>query len=238
MIYKLVHFIAVVLLSFILYSCIKKDDDLASQDCPANCTVITGRFVTDAGQTGIGGIPLTVEWVQRAGIIGGQIRRKATTSTKANGSYELRFLLRDDELLDGYFRITYSADSKRFITEKNSVAYSSYELTRDTVVVSNWLLPRKAFLRLELPGSAPTVPNDYFASTVSFINGSFTSIGQVGNYGIVCTWAGTTKVFDIEVAANQRVVIENRRVKNGIRVIDTDTLQLTPGSRSTYRTAF
>ena len=94
------HLLLPVLLLLLLGGCISHDDDFISKYCPGSCTVIQGRLTTEDGTQPMAGVKLNVYWRSDQSYLqfGYSERRKAVAITDANGNYELRFLLCDDEL--------------------------------------------------------------------------------------------------------------------------------------------
>ncbi|WP_245539638.1 hypothetical protein [Pontibacter roseus] len=72
--------------------------------------------------------------------MGGATRKKAVTYTDAQGNYTLRFLLRDDEMEDGYVVINPQVTN---CPNPECYAYTLYwdELKRDTTYTYNIELP-------------------------------------------------------------------------------------------------
>src|SRR5258706_17935 len=88
------------------FSCIKRENDLISQACSSNCTVVSGQFITNGGKSPLANMPLTLYWrIVQPELGGGINREKATTKTDANGNFRMAFLTRDDELNNGNFLI-------------------------------------------------------------------------------------------------------------------------------------
>ncbi|KAA9338697.1 hypothetical protein F0P96_07705 [Hymenobacter busanensis] len=219
-------------IALLLFTGCRKENQVEPA-CGGSCTVIKGRFVTDNGAQPISKLPVEIKWIKSTGIIGGTIRRKAATKTDASGYYELRFYVKDDELTDGHFAVQYAGNSADYVLDRENKGASFLDLTRDTVITSDWLLPRKAYIDFELTNPTSTPSPYYGYTTFSFANGSFPRQGRFG-YGVVVTWhdPGTTRV---EVAANQLIDIETLTTKNGVRVVTHDTIRLRPGSHYTHR---
>src|SRR5690606_24436702 len=91
----------------IFISCSKEEDDLISQNCETNCTEIVGKIMTDNGTVPISNLKLTVKWDNIPHLGSGTIRTKATTKTDSQGNFYLKFFIRDDELEEGGFRLSY-----------------------------------------------------------------------------------------------------------------------------------
>lgn len=210
--------------------------EIAEPACAGHCTTVTGRFTTDNRTAPIAGLPLRLEWVNRTGVFHAEVRTKARAVTDAQGNYRLSFYLKDDELRDGYFEITYSADASRFIVDRDSKGASWLELTRDTAIISNWLLPRRAFVHPEISNPAQVVGN--YWGQYSFANSDYGYQGRF-TYGVVFRFgADTMPLADIEVAANQPVDLQTDKVRNGVRIITHDTIRLQPGATYVHRVSY
>lgn len=218
-----------------------REEDSVEAVCSASCTVITGRFTTDGGRTGLANVPLELEWVNFNGVAGATVHRKARATTDANGNYTLRFHISDNELNDGVYKLHYRVDTKSYITDRDSqgLGVLGADIKRDTVITSNWLLPRKAYLHLEVTN--PVQASEYFAAEYGFRLGNFSTIGRF-NYGIVSMLYSpgrpTTATADVEIAANQPVELKVDKTKGGQRSIQRDTIQLTPGARYVHRITY
>lgn len=121
----------------LLFGCNTLEDDYISKYCPGSCTVIKGQ-VTQANNAPAAGISLMLIW--QDGYLPGSVttRKKAAVTTDENGNYELRFLLRDDELSNGRIRILSDVplepcDGCPADSEGNST-YINSELKRDTTL--------------------------------------------------------------------------------------------------------
>ncbi len=85
----------------------KEEDDYISKYCPGSCTEVTGRVLRSNGQP-LANVQLSATWQDGGGTFkggGGTRRKKAVAYTDAQGNYTLRFLVRDNEINWGYFKI-------------------------------------------------------------------------------------------------------------------------------------
>lgn len=216
--------------------------------CDGTCAVITGRFLTDGGQRGIAGVALKLDWVERSYIIGGDVHHKATTTTDADGKYTLRFRVSDDERNTyGSYRMSYTANANEFIVyaaADNGLRLRSDGLRPDTVITSDWLLPRKAYLHYEVTNPAQVQGNVQLSYL--FQQGEFTGTGYLNlasqrflydNDGHNAP-PNSPPVGDVFIAANQPVVLQVFKVKNGVQITERDTIQLAAGDRYTQRITY
>jgi len=209
----------------------KKDDKV--ETCPGSCTVITGRLLTAGGTTPLARVPLTVKWLNRVSLFGGDVRTKATATTNADGWYTLRFFVRDDELHQGYFKVDYSVDKSKYYDLGSDFAFM--ELPRDTTIVQDYLIPRKAYVELVLTNPGALTAADSFWSNFSSRSGLFPGTSTAGP---AVSWPLQGQSSRVEVAGDQPVVVENLRNKAGVRVVTYDTLRIPAGTTQPYTVTF
>jgi hypothetical protein len=202
--------------------------------CSDRCTTISGRFTIDNRNVPIAGLPVRISWVKRTGTLYSQIRTKARTTTSVQGDYRLNFYLRDEELTDGYFVIEYSADVGEYVLERDQTGAKWQKLSRDTVIISNWLLPRKAFVHPAITNAIQIV-GDYWGE-YSFATGGYQGAGRF-NYAEVFTF-NNLPVSDIQVAANQPVDLKTYKRVNGQLMTMHDTVTLAPGTTYVHRVTY
>ena len=126
----------------LLTGCVKEEDDYISKYCPGSCTEVSGRVLQAANQQPIPGVQVLAIWDNTRNFkegLGGTVRKKAVAYTDEAGNYTLRFLLRDDEMLDGRIEIT---PQGRGCNQTNCRSYNLYweELKRDTTYTHNFLI--------------------------------------------------------------------------------------------------
>lgn len=199
--------------------------------CNSTCTVITGKFTTDGRRTGLANVPLELKWVGSTSAFSTDVRRKATTTTDANGNYTLRFYISDNELKKGVYKITYKTTRNDLIINQYGDGFSviASDIKRDTVIVSDWLLPRKA--RVHFVVTNPTQAAEYLAAEYGFDNGPIYGIGRFGYNSVYTLYSpsgGTASAGDAEVAANQPVELKVVKMKNGVQTTQRDTIRLAP----------
>lgn len=213
----------------------QKNDVVPAPCSGGHCTTTSGRFTTDDRTAPVAGLPLRLSWVKRISSFYADVRPIAETTTDAQGNYTLRFLLQDDELTHGYFQVSYVADKQKYIVDRDNVGAFWSKLTRDTTIVSNWLLPRKAFIHPEITN--PTEIKGSYWAQYSFANGPYGYRGKF-TYSTVFTFDGGLPTADIAVAANQPVDLQTDRMKDGKRIITHDTVRVAPGATYVHRVTY
>jgi hypothetical protein len=202
--------------------------------CQSHCTTISGRFTTDNRTAPIAGLPIQMEWVKHKGLLSADVRIKAKTKTDAQGNYRLNFYVKDDELQDGVFKITYSADAREYIIDRDKQGAAWLELSRDTLIVSDWLLPRKAYVRPEITNPSQIIGS--YWGEYGFANGAYQGPGRY-SYAVVFTF-NQLPSDAIEVAANQPVDLKAYKTVNGQRIETHDTVRIAPGATYVHRVTY
>lgn len=230
---------SVVLLVPLLGSCTQKEDDLASQDCPGSCTTIQGRFTTAGRREGIANVLLEVVWknIDHTPFGNGGIsRRKATGRTNEEGFYQLTFLMREDEE-EGYFVVKYQADAKEYLVPLNHNWFEVDGLTPDTAVTYDYLLPRKAFIELQVANREAIKSSDSFAGDFTYELGVLTPQGGSQRRVVAVSYLAPPESL-IEVAADQPVFVQTTKVKDNARSLQSDTLVIAGGQKQVFTVAF
>ncbi len=230
-----------ILLLFILGSCHTKTDDYISKYCPGSCTVIKGKLTTDDRSKPLAGVMLEAKWVERDMLgFSSTTRRKATARTDANGNYELRFLLRDDELPQEYnygnIIVEAHLDTKDYLicSGTNELFYSN-DLVRDTTIEVNYNLPKKATINLQATNLETMQPTDNLYTGINSDAGDATKENDcVG--GII--WSKYQSYYSLDVAANQDLTIRVVKNKAGIETVTEEIVRLKPGEKLHYQITF
>lgn len=224
-------FILLLVLSTLLHSCSKTDDDTGNI-CIADCTTITGRFVTE-GNTPLKGIEVILEYKVSNTLFGGRKRIIGKTRTNDNGNYNMVFFLEDHEIGNshGYFPLLINASNlnPQKLMRPNEL-YSGaimYSLpTRDTIIDKSFYIPTKEHITVTLTGFTPVNPDDFFEVRAYFPSGLKIGSNQMigGEYETGSAGAGkyyaTTpnETFNnVLVALNELNIIRVTRTKNGVR---------------------
>ena len=212
-----------------LLSACQKEEPL--EVCNDKCTIITGRLITATNQTPIGGAEIVVRWNYPAGSKYGR-KVKTASTTDSDGKYTVSFFIKDNELAEGYFDVTYSVDENQYYTlGENTVAFYRGRIKRDTLIrVADYQIPRKAYVKLAL-----TNPNQ-FVSDKGSLNSSFTT-----PYGFNTVFSRTLNMSGsdigwgpaetlVTVAGDQPLLVGHRKWKNGIYTTTIDSLVIPAGT--------
>ena len=240
---KTINLLLPVLL-LILGGCVSHDDDFISKYCPGSCTVIKGRLTTEDGTQPMAGVKLNVYWHSEQDYLqfGYTQRRKAVAITDQNGNYELRFLLRDDELNDkeryenGYVGVAPVLEVGQYFTcHGKTIIYDEYDLKRDTTVTLDYTLPKAAYLDLTPKNIAAMQPSDSFRAEVDINAGR--SNAERCNTGVV--WhQGNSGATTLIVPANRPLTLRITKIKDGTATETLESFNLEPGKRLTYQPVF
>jgi hypothetical protein len=221
------------IVTLLLSSCHTQTDDFISKNCPGSCTVIKGTLTTDGRTKPLAGVKLEVQW-HEGDIFSSIRRRKAITTTDANGNYELRFLLRDDELPNTYLR-NGSFTVKAHINLENylncsggNVLLRTYDLKRDTTITFDYLLPQKAFVEIQANNLQAKQQDDFM----------WTEFLSDAPCTTVVSWYTSDTKRVTAVAANQLVVIRTTKRKAGVETVTEETVTLAPGKTFNYEITF
>lgn len=233
-----------VLLLLLLGGCISHEDDFISKYCPGSCTVIKGRLTTDNGSQPLAGVKLNVYW--RSDAVGFKLgyeeRRKAVAITDANGNYELRFLLRDDELNalsnfeNGYIILVPVLEKDQyFICGEAANIYREHDLKRDTTITLDYTMPKSAFLELTPQNLNEMQAGDSFRAGVKIMTGRGNS--ESCDTGVIWSSASSGGAV-FEIPASYPIPLHITKIKNGTTTETVQTFNLKPGERLTFQPAF
>lgn len=202
------------------------------ETCTGSCTVLTGRLLTANGTAPIANVPLTVRWTTDVYTS----RQKAEGTTNAQGEYKLSFYIKDDELADGYFTVEYTVDKNRYYDLGASFSY--LELPRDTVVVQDYLIPRKAYLKLAItnPGAVP--PYSYWTTFSSPYGTMPAPLASGRGGGPAVSWPLNGLPNPLEVPGDQPMIATHAKLRNGVNTFSYDTLTVPAGTTRDYIVTF
>lgn len=220
----------------IFISCSREEDDLISQNCETNCTEIVGKIMTDNGTVPISNLKLTVKWDNIQYLGSGTIRTKATTRTDSQGNFYLKFYIRDDELEEGGFRLSYEQlDQDKYLrTDFNEI--SLFPITRNTTLTINHNVPKKAFLNLSLLNLDQVQQGDNFMTEFSYPRPSDFSQSIDGE---VRGWNNESKQNHLlEIAGNQPIELIIYRTINGVQTTEIKSIFFDAGTTSAYTIDF
>jgi hypothetical protein len=224
---------ALIFLCF-LSSCVEVEEDLGSQNCTENCTVIKGRVTTGDGTEPLSGANIKIRWSNvHPPYGGGIIRTKAKSKTDADGDYHIEFKSRADELLGGHYQlILYVGNEYYKPVEGDSYSFCFSCDEEGETKIYNIYAPYKATLVVSAEGIANFSELDRlgFSSTFKYgIDGSEKT-------GHVRAWYKDSydKVYRIHIAAQQLVPVQNTLRRNGVLTYSYDTLYCEKGKEYEY----
>lgn len=218
-----------------LSGCVNREDDIVP-DCQSGCVTINGYITTGTGTEPLSNANIAVYWINTQYLSGGTVRKKAVTTSDTYGYYELDFPLREEELEEGFFDVKILIDTVEFLKcGKSNHNVGINELERDTVIGINYFIPRKAFVELVIANQEQIQTDDYFANSLT----SRFGVDGRQRCGQYVAWGDRlSSNIKVEVAAEQPVIIEISKTKEGIRTVSYDTLSLTAGEKEIYTTEF
>jgi len=169
------------MIGLLLAGCSKSQDD-TGKDCLQSCTVIQGHIVTLNNQP-LEGIPIEFN-NDKSLPYAPDIRKIAKTQTDENGYYNMSFFIEDEELGEdarGTFEINMDFNSLNTtnylllksikIREGFFVGYLNPLSERDTTIVIDFYIPKKALATINLNGFSPIQNEDYFKAQIYFPGG-------------------------------------------------------------------
>ncbi|TPE44515.1 carboxypeptidase regulatory-like domain-containing protein [Pontibacter mangrovi] len=216
----------------LLAACDTHDNDYISKYCPGSCTVIKGR-VSDANGAPVAGAALRIKWRDSGYLQPKYTRDKAMTRTDANGNYELRFLLRDDEFAEGYFElITDFKDEGYLSCNEDNIWSAGYNLARDSTILQNFTVAPAAALRLTV--DAEEAPQRY-ARLISTITYKLAASDPDSCMHLYDSQHWGFYGYSVAVPAGQPVIVRTEKtLADGSRSSQKDTLVLQPGEQLEY----
>ena len=222
---------------FALQSCVKDDTDLT---CMADCTTIRGQLVTAKGEP-LKNIPVALNYHVSYGV-GATLRKIKETKTDQNGNYSMQFYIKDDELganAEGLFELMLdygNLDPEVYMDTSPYYMHAIYSIPkRDTTMTMDFYNPKKAFITVNLSGFNPIQPEDYLKME-SFIpfglkigqNDIWDSEYAIGYGTSFKASSPDTKLDRVIVAESDYSIISIRRWKNGVGLMDQDTILFIP----------
>lgn len=220
----------------LLYSCLSREDDI--RPCESECTVVKGRFTTNGGHKGISAMPVEAYWALTPYMGHHIIRRKAFAITDSDGYYTFTFQVREEEMKDGYFEIKFITDANRFLYHGDPTFHVG-KLTRDTTVtLHDYLLPRKAYVEIQLKNQHLVTGNKTFITQFSYTNGLCTGL-EFSCGGGVYVWGPESPAITLAaIAGNQPTTITTSKMIDGVYTHRIDTINVPAGLRTTYAVDF
>ena len=208
------------------------------EQCMGSCTTVVGRLMTANGQHPISNADVAVEW-HYGSASWPKAKTKTQGRTDANGNYNLSFFIKDEELTEGFFVVEYIVDKNKYYTIGQNEQVALNDAKRDTTLeVADYVIPRKAYVRLVVTNPTDLPPYPAYVYTSSFntlygLNNRFSS--QIQGGGSVIMWNGLpTESQKLPIAGDQPVLVRNYKVKNGVTTRSTDSIFVAAGSTYTY----
>lgn len=198
--------------------------------------MLSGALTTANGTRPLSHVPLVVTWRNDGYIVSGSVRKKAVTQTDEAGNYELRFLIRDDEFVEGYFVVEPALDVTKYVyCRYEGLDFDFFDLKRDTTLLANYDIPEKAFIEFALSNPGALQTGDKLTTQFSY---SFGKDGQE-----ICSSSIQWNEFSnsshvVEVAADQPLLLEQVKLKNGVESKEQITLELKAGETKVLATDF
>lgn len=157
-----------------LSSCFGTDDD-SNKACTANCNGFNGRIYTE-NNVGVPNVEVTLRYELHQVATNYQ-RIIAKVKTDENGYYDINAYIKDNEFNGGYFLL--EVDRERIESAVGAAFYKPSELMdevgpglsscvlqvhdRTEVITTDYKIPYKTSLTVNLNDFSPVTPNDWFA---------------------------------------------------------------------------
>jgi len=206
-----------------LTGCVKDDTNLPQ--CENDCSVVKGYFLTDNGKNPIAGVALELDW-SISSELGGSMRKIAKSKTDENGFYLFQFYAKDNELTNGRFSVSYSNLDKSFLTQ--IYPYFSFRiLKRDTLIMHNCIIPKRAFVKIEFIGSVFSIDSNFVKCFYKSLNNDY----LIGDW--VDSRNETYKIS--ETGGNQNTYFDIMRHKGSIMTEFYDSIFIKPNDTGIYK---
>jgi len=226
------------LLIIFISSCCKEDD--TALVCISDCTVVQGQIVTSNGKP-LANIPIEFRH-NSSRPYSSSIRRIKKATTDENGYYSMEFFIESDELgseAKGYFEliIDYSKlDEKVYMNNSPfyDITISSIN-SRDTTVTMDFYNPKKAYITVNLNGFNPSTGDDYFRLESFFPSGIKSEKNNIWGFDYLLGYgtsseatSANSEIDSVLVAENDNNWVRIRRRKDGVGLMDQDTIFFVP----------
>lgn len=227
-------YLLLVSLSLLSSSCLHKDDSLSPaqiSSCTGSCTVVKGRLVTAGGREGLAGATVIITWIKQPSALLTESRTKAKAITDSQGYYEDTFLAKDDELKANYYTVQFIVDKNQYYTFGEEELPLPAVRRDTTLLLSNYLIPRKAIVNLTVPNASQI--QDYF--WVDFVsargtNPTVTKNSLGGGSVVGIPKQATAFTTTVEAAADQKLYIKTTRRLGTTYTRGVDSLVIPAGT--------
>ncbi|PSR56467.1 hypothetical protein AHMF7605_24700 [Adhaeribacter arboris] len=231
--------IGILILTFILQSCLNRDESRVNIRCNQDCITFTINVKTGLNsQTPVAGAKVELGWNRPATPIGNPGRLIAKGSTNEKGNFSFSFTPDAKELQEGRFYVFVQKD-KNYHSQLNSY----YGINRtDTVVSANIHLPSKALIKIIYKNFYPTTSADFFEAIPGFSSYGSNGIAvrqsetiNAHNFGFY----GNEPAFDKyevtgETAGDQFTTFDILIKKNGQRIDRRDSIYIKKGETGIF----
>ena len=217
------------LIGLIILGCSKEDD--TGLECPDDCTLIEGQFVTKSN-TPLKNIKVRLDYEETgSGFFSNNERKIQSIRSNENGLYSLKFYLKELELNNprGWFSLNIDASnlnrSNYILPDQFSLGYSIFSISRrDTLITKSFYIPTKTYITVNLNGFEAESEDDFFEVRTLFPGGlkvgedeSSNNIYQrsMSGYGAFQANSTNNTFNDVYAAADEVNTIRIVRRKNG-----------------------
>ncbi|MCX2741747.1 carboxypeptidase-like regulatory domain-containing protein [Pontibacter anaerobius] len=216
-----------------LSSCDYEENDYISKYCPGSCTVIKGR-VSDQSGAPVVGATMRIRWRNEVYLHPTFTREKAIATTDANGNYELLFLLRDQELVEGYISLESEVNLEQYLSCRGYSQWYLGEIARDTTIIQNYTIAPAATLRLVFHNQEPANQQDRIFTSIKYK----LSASDADSCAYVYDSRSGYSSERLPIPAGQPIVLYTESIKDGSRSTRKDTLVLEPNELREYELSF
>ncbi len=144
-----IYLFVFLLVTIIFEACSIYDDKNVDAVCSSNCTTVKGKFVTENGNVPVPEMELELYWRYRSpdGLFI-RTRKIATTKTGFDGTYEISFFAKDDEIKNTYgssyrLRVLPPKDESIMFLDYYDTFLFSIDKRDTTVNIQDYYLPKK-----------------------------------------------------------------------------------------------
>lgn len=213
-----------------LFACLHSEEVESDNSCTSNCTTFTGRIETE-DHIGVPNVKIKLFHVSDNMVIVSS-KELGETTTDNEGNYNLKVFIDDtylgyiyrsffklsinrlslcSHLSDSYLKLNKNLDRNPYLT-------ISQIDKRDTIYSNDFIVPKKANLRIKLNNFAPVIQGDFFNVQVLY-NYSYLSPDWETYVYDTSFYAGeevNPSVFETETLLNSTVGIEMTKRINGV----------------------
>lgn len=171
---KIIIKFLILILCVNLSSCNRNDDD--AYVCNGDCNIFKGRIYTE-DNIGIPNVQISVSYTTSYSLGPNRTRVIAKSKTDSEGFYQIEGYIKDDEFNNGSFRLTIDDNkiensiSNNFLKpselyegvyDDNNVYFIPNLINRSQIITTDYKIPYKTNLVVNLNDFYPTTTNDVF----------------------------------------------------------------------------